>query len=60
MNCFTHERVAAVGMCVACQRGVCRGNASAGSLPRLICGTCAASRAVLVFVYKVPVRVEDR
>jgi hypothetical protein len=40
MNCFTHSRNAAVGMCALCQRGVCH-ECVAGETPRLVCRTCA-------------------
>jgi len=41
MNCFTHSRNAAVGMCVACQKGICH-QCVAQEMPRLVCRTCAA------------------
>jgi len=41
MNCFTHSRAAAVGMCVLCQRGICHECVAQGT-PRLVCRTCAA------------------
>jgi len=41
MNCFTHSRSAAVGMCVACQRGICH-ECVAQEAPRLVCRACAA------------------
>jgi hypothetical protein len=42
MNCFTHSRNAAVGMCVGCQKGVCH-ECVARETPRLVCRACAAS-----------------
>jgi len=42
MNCFTHPGTAAVGMCVVCQRGVCRDCVEAAA-PRVVCRTCAAA-----------------
>ena len=42
MNCFTHTRMPAVGMCVVCQRGVCR-DCVAADAPRTVCRTCAAA-----------------
>ena len=41
MNCFTHSRTAAVGMCASCQKGVCH-ECVAQETPRLVCRTCAA------------------
>jgi len=41
MNCFTHSRNAAVGMCVLCQKGVCH-DCVASETPRLVCRACAA------------------
>jgi hypothetical protein len=40
MNCFTHSRVAAVGICTICQRGVCHDCVSTDT-PRLVCQSCA-------------------
>jgi hypothetical protein len=40
MNCFTHSRNVAVGMCVVCQKGVCH-ECVARETPRLVCRTCA-------------------
>jgi len=41
MNCFTHPGTAAVGLCVVCQRGVCRD--CVAPAPRVVCRTCAAA-----------------
>ena len=41
MNCFTHSRSAAVGMCAICQKGVCH-ECVARQTPRLMCTDCAA------------------
>jgi len=41
MNCFTHSRSTAVGMCVICQKGVCH-ECVARQTPRLACAACAA------------------
>jgi hypothetical protein len=41
MNCFTHSRTAAVGMCTSCQKGVCH-ECVAQETPRLLCRACAA------------------
>jgi hypothetical protein len=41
MNCFTHGRTAAVGMCALCQRAVCH-ECVARDAPRLACAGCAS------------------
>lgn len=41
MNCFTHSRVPAVGMCAVCQKGICH-DCVARPSPRLVCRDCAA------------------
>lgn len=51
MNCFIHDRTAAIGMCVVCQRGVCR-DCVGGDSPRLVCRTCVQGRVVLGFEYR--------
>jgi hypothetical protein len=48
MNCFTHSRNAAVGMCALCQRGVCH-ECIANDMPRIVCRTCAARGSVRPF-----------
>jgi len=48
MNCFTHGRNAAVGMCASCQRGVCH-ECVANEMPRLVCRACAARGSVQPF-----------
>jgi hypothetical protein len=51
MNCFTHPATPAVGICVACNKAICR--ACVGrETPRLVCTTCATGRAILGFEYK--------
>jgi hypothetical protein len=45
MNCFTHSRNAAVGMCALCQKGVCR-ECVGRETPRLLCRACAARGGV--------------
>src|SRR6185503_10647639 len=45
MNCFTHSRNAAVGMCALCQKGVCR-ECVGRETPRLLCHACAARGGV--------------
>ena len=52
MNCFVHERTAAIGFCAACQKAICR-RCVGRETPRLICSTCAAAQpTVLGFEYK--------
>ena len=46
MNCFTHSRTAAVGICSGCQKAVCH-ECVARETPRLVCGTCAARGSAL-------------
>ena len=48
MNCFTHSRSTAVGMCVICQKGVCH-QCVARQTPRLACAACAAPGKVPAF-----------
>jgi len=42
MNCFTHIRNPAVGMCAVCQKGLCP-ECVARQAPRLVCRTCATA-----------------
>jgi len=48
MNCFTHSRNAAVGMCAICQKGVCH-ECVAAETPRIVCRPCAARGSVLPY-----------
>ncbi len=41
MNCFTHSRTAAVGLCCFCQKAVCHECVDRDT-PRLVCRDCAA------------------
>jgi hypothetical protein len=50
MNCFTHETTSAVGICVACQRAVCK-RCIGRDAPRLVCTSCLA-RGILGFEYR--------
>jgi hypothetical protein len=51
VNCFTHPRAAAVGMCALCQRGVCADCISRDA-PRLVCRACAERGGVIGYEYK--------
>jgi hypothetical protein len=51
MNCFTHDRTPAVGMCAVCQKGVCRDRVGLDA-PRVVCRTCAEERRVVGFEYR--------
>ena len=44
MNCFTHSRTPAVGLCVVCQKGVCH-DCVARQAPRLVCRMCSTAAA---------------
>jgi hypothetical protein len=48
MNCFTHSRNPAVGICVVCQKGICH-ECVGHQTPRLVCRTCSTSAAPLGF-----------
>lgn len=51
MNCFVHDRSAAVGLCAVCQKAVCR-DCIGRDTPRLVCRSCVQGRAVLGFEYR--------
>lgn len=51
MNCFVHDRVAAIGMCALCQKAMCR-QCVGRDTPRLVCRSCVEQRAVLGFEYR--------
>ena len=51
MNCYTHDRSAAVGLCAICQKAVCR-ECVGRDMPRLVCRTCTQGGAVLGFEYR--------
>jgi hypothetical protein len=56
MNCFVHDRSAAVGLCSVCQKAVCR-ECVARDSPRLVCNTCIDQRAVIGFEYRSAVTI---
>ena len=51
MNCFVHDRQAAVGICSVCRKAVCRACVGLDS-PRLICRACSEQRTVLGFEFR--------
>jgi hypothetical protein len=51
VNCFVHDRSAAVGLCASCQKAVCR-ECIGRETPRVVCRTCIEQRAVVGFEYK--------
>ena len=51
MNCFIHDRSAAIGLCGVCQKALCR-ECVATESPRLICRTCVSARPVLGVEYR--------
>jgi hypothetical protein len=51
MNCFVHDRSAAIGLCAACQKAVCRDCVGLDT-PRLVCRSCLERRAVAGFEYR--------
>lgn len=58
MNCFVHDRVAAIGMCAVCQKAMCR-DCVGREMPRLVCATCVAQRTMLGFEYKSAAAIGD-
>jgi len=46
MNCYTHSRSAAVGICAVCQKAVCH-ECVARDSPRLACAACADRGSVM-------------
>jgi hypothetical protein len=57
MNCFSHDRMPAIGVCCVCHRAVCR-DCIASDSPRLVCRPCAARGGVLYgFEYRSAMRV---
>jgi hypothetical protein len=51
MNCFVHDRTAAVGLCAICQKAVCR-ECTGVDTPRVVCRTCLTGNRVLGFEYR--------
>ena len=56
MNCYLHDRSAAVGVCAVCLRAMCRECVGVDT-PRLICRTCAGRPTVFGFEYRSPVQI---
>jgi hypothetical protein len=50
MNCFTHGGSAAIGMCVLCQKAVCR-ECVGRDAPRVFCRACAQRGSTVGFEY---------
>jgi hypothetical protein len=51
MNCFVHDRVAAIGLCAVCQKAVCR-ECIGRETPRLVCQTCLGQLGGFGFEYR--------
>jgi hypothetical protein len=51
VNCFNHDRVAAVGICSICQQAVCH-SCVAVERPRIVCRTCLETRSTIGFEYR--------
>lgn len=51
MNCFIHDRSAAVGLCAVCQKAVCHECGGRDS-PRLVCRACLQQRTIMGFEYR--------
>ena len=51
MNCYVHQRVPAVGLCVSCQKALCPDCVGADT-PRLVCRTCLTRGATFGFEYR--------
>ena len=58
MNCFVHERAAAVGLCAVCQKAVCR-ECVGRDVPRVTCRTCVERRAIVGYEYRSPLAIGD-
>lgn len=51
MNCYTHVRSAAIGVCAVCQKGLCR-DCVGREAPQLVCRACTTQRGILGFEYR--------
>jgi hypothetical protein len=58
VNCFVHDRSPAVGLCVVCQKAVCRECVGRDS-PRMICSTCMQQRALFGYEYRSQASIGD-
>jgi hypothetical protein len=56
MNCYVHQRVPAVGLCVSCQKALCPDCVGVDT-PRLVCRTCLTRGATFGFEYRSPVTI---
>ena len=56
MNCFVHDRSAAIGVCGVCQKAMCRDCVGLES-PRLVCRACVSGRPMLGFEYRSEISV---
>jgi hypothetical protein len=51
VNCFNHDRVAAVGICAVCQKAVCHQCVGTDS-PRIVCNHCLETPTMMGFEYR--------
>ena len=51
MNCFLHDRTAAIGLCAVCQKAVCR-ECVGRDVPRVVCRACLDQRSIQGFEYR--------
>lgn len=51
MECFTHARTPAVGLCALCQKAVCR-DCVGRDMPRIVCRACLEQRSILGYEYR--------
>jgi hypothetical protein len=51
MDCFTHARTPAVGLCTVCQKAVCRDGVGRDN-SRILCRSCLEQRSILGYEYR--------